>query len=64
MQVGNAAIEGACIALLSKTKRQELEELVEARRALPAGNAPAVLRFLRRRLPVQAGRIAPTQVAG
>ena len=25
MQVGNAAIEGACIALLSKTKRRELE---------------------------------------
>jgi uncharacterized 2Fe-2S/4Fe-4S cluster protein (DUF4445 family) len=29
VQVGNAAIEGACIALLSKTKRQELEELVK-----------------------------------
>jgi uncharacterized 2Fe-2S/4Fe-4S cluster protein (DUF4445 family) len=28
VQVGNAAIEGACIALLSKTKRQELEALV------------------------------------
>ena len=28
VQVGNAAIEGACIALLSKTKRGELEELV------------------------------------
>jgi uncharacterized 2Fe-2S/4Fe-4S cluster protein (DUF4445 family) len=28
-QVGNAAIEGACIALLSKIKRQELEELVK-----------------------------------
>src|SRR5688500_1080807 len=28
VQVGNAAIEGACIALLSKTKRRELEELV------------------------------------
>jgi uncharacterized 2Fe-2S/4Fe-4S cluster protein (DUF4445 family) len=28
VQVGNAAIEGACIALLSKTKRQELETLV------------------------------------
>jgi uncharacterized 2Fe-2S/4Fe-4S cluster protein (DUF4445 family) len=28
VQVGNAAIEGASIALLSKTKRQELEELV------------------------------------
>jgi uncharacterized 2Fe-2S/4Fe-4S cluster protein (DUF4445 family) len=28
VQVGNAAIEGACIALLSKNKRRELEELV------------------------------------
>jgi uncharacterized 2Fe-2S/4Fe-4S cluster protein (DUF4445 family) len=28
VQVGNAAIEGACIALLSKTKRKKLEELV------------------------------------
>jgi uncharacterized 2Fe-2S/4Fe-4S cluster protein (DUF4445 family) len=28
VQVGNAAIEGATIALLSKTKRRELEELV------------------------------------
>lgn len=27
-QVGNAAIEGACIALLSRTKRDELEKLV------------------------------------
>ena len=29
VQVGNASIEGACIALLSKTKRAELEELVK-----------------------------------
>jgi uncharacterized 2Fe-2S/4Fe-4S cluster protein (DUF4445 family) len=29
VQVGNAAIEGACLALLSKTKRQELEALVK-----------------------------------
>jgi uncharacterized 2Fe-2S/4Fe-4S cluster protein (DUF4445 family) len=28
-QVGNASIEGACIALLSKTRRRELEELVK-----------------------------------
>ncbi len=28
VQIGNAAIEGACIALLSKTKREELEKLV------------------------------------
>lgn len=28
VQVGNAAIEGACIALLSNTKRRELEQLV------------------------------------
>ena len=30
LQVGNAAIEGACMALLSKTKRQELESLVKS----------------------------------
>src|SRR5262249_15297581 len=29
VQVGNAAIEGACMALLSKTKREELEQLVK-----------------------------------
>jgi uncharacterized 2Fe-2S/4Fe-4S cluster protein (DUF4445 family) len=29
VQVGNAAIEGACIALLSKEKRAELEQLVK-----------------------------------
>jgi uncharacterized 2Fe-2S/4Fe-4S cluster protein (DUF4445 family) len=29
LQVGNAAIEGACMALLSRVKRQELEELVK-----------------------------------
>jgi uncharacterized 2Fe-2S/4Fe-4S cluster protein (DUF4445 family) len=29
VQVGNAAIEGACIALLSRTKRTELEALVQ-----------------------------------
>jgi uncharacterized 2Fe-2S/4Fe-4S cluster protein (DUF4445 family) len=29
VQVGNAAIEGACIALLSMVKRQELEEIVK-----------------------------------
>jgi uncharacterized 2Fe-2S/4Fe-4S cluster protein (DUF4445 family) len=29
VQVGNAAIEGACIALLSMTKRRELEQLVK-----------------------------------
>lgn len=29
LQVGNAAIEGACIALLSRTKRRELERLVK-----------------------------------
>jgi uncharacterized 2Fe-2S/4Fe-4S cluster protein (DUF4445 family) len=29
LQVGNASIEGACIALLSRTKRVELEDLVK-----------------------------------
>lgn len=28
LQVGNASVEGACIALLSRTKREELEQLV------------------------------------
>jgi uncharacterized 2Fe-2S/4Fe-4S cluster protein (DUF4445 family) len=30
IQVGNAAIEGACIALLSKSKRDELEKIVKS----------------------------------
>ena len=29
LQVGNASIEGACLALLSRTKRMELENLVK-----------------------------------
>jgi uncharacterized 2Fe-2S/4Fe-4S cluster protein (DUF4445 family) len=29
LQIGNASIEGACIALLSKTRRAELESLVK-----------------------------------
>jgi uncharacterized 2Fe-2S/4Fe-4S cluster protein (DUF4445 family) len=29
VQVGNAAIEGACLALLSKSKREELEQVVK-----------------------------------
>jgi uncharacterized 2Fe-2S/4Fe-4S cluster protein (DUF4445 family) len=29
LQVGNASIEGACIALLSRTRRRELEDLVK-----------------------------------
>jgi uncharacterized 2Fe-2S/4Fe-4S cluster protein (DUF4445 family) len=29
LQVGNASIEGACIALLSRSKREELENLVK-----------------------------------
>ena len=29
VQVGNASIEGACLALLSRSKRAELEELVK-----------------------------------
>jgi len=28
LQVGNASVEGACIALLSRSKRAELEQLV------------------------------------
>ena len=37
------------------------KQLVQASRALPAGNASALLRFLRRRLPVQARRIDCTR---
>jgi uncharacterized 2Fe-2S/4Fe-4S cluster protein (DUF4445 family) len=29
LQVGNASIEGACMALLSRTKRMELENMVK-----------------------------------
>ena len=29
LQIGNASVEGACIALLSRTKRAELENLVK-----------------------------------
>ena len=46
-QVGNASIEGACIALLSRAKRAELEESGKAGGALPTGSPPAVLRLLR-----------------
>ena len=55
LQVGNAAIEGACIALLSRAKRAELENLVQAGDALPARGAPKLFQFLCRRLPVQSG---------
>ena len=44
-------------AAVDDEARASSKQLVQARRALPAGNASAVLRFLRRRLPVQAGRI-------
>ena len=58
IQVGNASIEGACIALLSKTKRAELEQTGPPRHALPPRNASGLLRLFRRRLPVQPHRIA------
>ena len=32
--MGNASIEGACLALLSRTKRRELENLVKQRRSI------------------------------
>jgi uncharacterized 2Fe-2S/4Fe-4S cluster protein (DUF4445 family) len=60
VQVGNAAIEGACMALLSMTKRRELEEMVQPRRALPPRDASAVLRLLRRGLSVQDGEKPPS----
>ena len=57
VQVGNAAIEGACIALLSIERREALEALVRASRALPAGDASGLLRLLRRRVSVQADAV-------
>ena len=46
-QVGNAAIEGACIALLSRAKRAELEALVKRVDPLPARNPSPLLRHIR-----------------
>ena len=57
VQLGNAAIEGASIALLSRSKRQEARGPRQQGRALPARDASALLRSLRRGLPVQAARI-------
>ena len=56
VQVGNAAIEGACIALLSRAQRAGARgagQRVEHCRL----ETHRLLRFLRRRLPVQAGRV-------
>ena len=47
LQVGNASIEGACMALLSRTKRVRTGGHGQTRDALPAGNPPAFLRLLR-----------------
>ena len=57
VQVGNAAIEGACIALLSVDQARGARDAREAGRALPAGDASRLLRVLRRGLPVQAGAV-------
>ena len=54
VQIGNAAIEGATIALLSRAKAPGVGRAGQAGGALPAGNAPAILRFLRGWLPVPA----------
>ena len=54
VQAGNTAIEGATIALLSKSKRQELEELVKRVQHCRLETHPKLLRLLRRGLPVQA----------
>ena len=54
MQAGNTAIEGATIALLSKSKRQELEELVKKVEHCRLETHPNFFEFLRGGLPVQA----------
>ena len=64
VQAGNTAIEGATIALLSKIEAPGAGRAGEEGAALPAGNAPELLRFLRGGLPVQArGADAMREVA-
>ena len=55
VQAGNTAIEGATIALLSRIEAAGAGRAGEEGGALPAGNAPELLRLLRGGLPVQAG---------
>jgi hypothetical protein len=54
VQIGNAAIEGATIALLSRAKRAGVGTAGPSGGTLPAGDSPPVLRFLRGRLPIPA----------
>ena len=64
VQAGNTAIEGATIALLSQIEAPGIGRAGEESRALPPGNPPELLRFLRRGLPVQArGADSMRQVA-
>ena len=52
IQVGNASIEGACIALLSKTKRAELEHTVRGVTHCRLETHPGFCDYLCRGLPV------------
>ena len=55
LQVGNAAIEGACMALLSRAETRRAGGDGQARDPLPAGDASGLLPLLRGGLPVQSG---------
>ncbi len=56
VQVGNASVEGACIALLSRTKRAELEALVKRVVHCRLETHPGFFDYFVRGLPVRAGR--------
>jgi uncharacterized 2Fe-2S/4Fe-4S cluster protein (DUF4445 family) len=65
VQVGNAAIEGACMALLSRSRRQELEELVRKVEHCRLETHPDFFDFFCRWLPAQtqesANQVAKTR---
>ncbi len=63
VQVGNAAIEGACIALLSAAQREALEALVRRVEHCRLETHPGLLRLLRRRVSVQARGVGDSGAA-
>ena len=64
VRAGNTAIEGATIALLSRSKRRELEDLVKKVEHCRLETHPELLRFLRGRLSIQtAGADSVREVA-
>ncbi len=56
LQVGNASIEGACIALLSRSKRYGTGSPCQKSDSLPPGNRPEFFRLFCRRMSVQSDR--------